>query len=136
MHGVEQRQRELLSMKRFLGSCSWSIMVTVPFLVALTSVRSQTVEILHHFIGDEGGSSPRFGVTFGDDGDLYGVTNSGGEYGYGTAFRIGADGTSYTILHSFDWGYQKMGARFPPFTHSRVRQTVARIPKIPAGSQR
>jgi len=36
----------------------------------------------------------------GKDGNLYGLTNWGGAYNWGTLYRIGADG-SYTVLHEF-----------------------------------
>jgi len=46
------------------------------------------------------GSMPFAGVIVGSDGDLYGTTIEGGEYGYGTIYRVTRDG-SLTTLYSF-----------------------------------
>jgi uncharacterized repeat protein (TIGR03803 family) len=60
--------------------------------------------LLHSFAGppSEGsypdGSLIRSGSTF------YGMTNSGGKYNDGTIFKIGADGTGLSLLHSFSGG--------------------------------
>jgi uncharacterized repeat protein (TIGR03803 family) len=57
--------------------------------------------VLHSFGFDPpAGNSPRGGLTLGTDGDLYGTTEFGGEYGNGEVFRLSPDGT-YTPLHSF-----------------------------------
>lgn len=47
------------------------------------------------------GASPQAGVV-GADGWYYGTTVSGGAFGAGTVFRMAADGSTYTTLHSFD----------------------------------
>jgi uncharacterized repeat protein (TIGR03803 family) len=47
------------------------------------------------------GQLPFAGVVQGVDGNLYGTTNFGGSYGYGTVFRI-TTGGKLTTLHSFD----------------------------------
>jgi uncharacterized repeat protein (TIGR03803 family) len=46
------------------------------------------------------GSSPWFGLALDTNGALYGVTTTGGVYGYGTVFEITQGGTLIT-LHSF-----------------------------------
>ena len=52
------------------------------------------------------GTSPRGRLVQGSDGCIYGTTEFGGEYGYGTVFRMAPDGT-YTDFHSFS---QREGA--------------------------
>jgi uncharacterized repeat protein (TIGR03803 family) len=48
------------------------------------------------------GSDPIGGLFPGADGGLYGTTYDGGAYGYGTVFKLSADGI-LTTLHSFDF---------------------------------
>jgi uncharacterized repeat protein (TIGR03803 family) len=45
--------------------------------------------------------SPQAPLLQGADGALYGTTSDGGAGGDGTAFKINADGTGLTVLHSF-----------------------------------
>jgi len=52
------------------------------------------------FKGGTNGLFPTGGVTFGNDTTLYGVCASGGDYGYGTVYRLTPDGT-LTTLYSF-----------------------------------
>lgn len=55
-------------------------------------------------------ANPISGLVFGTNGFLYGLTSYGGTYGYGTAFRIGTNG-SLTFLNSFNNNY---GANYCP----------------------
>jgi uncharacterized repeat protein (TIGR03803 family) len=59
--------------------------------------------ILHSFTGasDPAGSNPFAGMILGSDGNLYGTTDYGGAQGLGTVYKIGTDGSGYTVLHSF-----------------------------------
>lgn len=66
-----------------------------------------TYTVLHTFAAydncgcktNTGGANPA-ALSFGSDGALYGVTQTGGPSGYGTFFRLALDG-SYTDLHDF-----------------------------------
>jgi uncharacterized repeat protein (TIGR03803 family) len=42
------------------------------------------------------------GLVSGGDGNVYGITDEGGAYGFGTFFRVTPDGT-YTVLNTFDF---------------------------------
>jgi uncharacterized repeat protein (TIGR03803 family) len=58
----------------------------------------------HTFGGGVNGGFPSAGLVRGKDGDFYGTTLSGGtNQGWGTAFKIGPDGT-FNSLHSFSGG--------------------------------
>ena len=63
-----------------------------------------TLSSLYSFTGFSDGGSPWGGLVQSTDGNLYGTTQSGGTYGYGTVFRI-APGGSLATLAQFD-GYQ------------------------------
>ena len=55
---------------------------------------------LYSFSGLDG-SHPNAGLIQGRDGFLYGTTYEGGLGDNGVVFKIGADGTGFTVLHSF-----------------------------------
>jgi uncharacterized repeat protein (TIGR03803 family) len=62
-----------------------------------------TVTTLYSFCSQTGctdGANPAAGLIQGTDGNLYGTTESGGSYGYGTVFKITLSGT-LTTLYSF-----------------------------------
>jgi uncharacterized repeat protein (TIGR03803 family) len=63
-----------------------------------------TFKSLYSFSGAADGSNPFSGLVLSTDGNLYGATESGGAYGYGTVFRISPNGKLVTMAH-FD-GYQ------------------------------
>jgi uncharacterized repeat protein (TIGR03803 family) len=63
--------------------------------------------VLHTFTGIPDGEEPFAGVTFDQNGNLYGTTHAGGAFGYGTAYRLtppAKRGQSWTeaVLYSFD----------------------------------
>jgi uncharacterized repeat protein (TIGR03803 family) len=59
--------------------------------------------VLHDFDGAEGGNSPYAGLLRGTDGTFYGTTLLGGNYSYGTVFKLTASG-NFSILHHFEGG--------------------------------
>jgi len=62
-----------------------------------------TLTVLYNFCAETGctdGKGPD-GLTLGSDGNLYGVTASGGAFGYGTVFKFAGVGSPVT-LHNFD----------------------------------
>ena len=56
--------------------------------------------LLHSFGGGGDGVQPE-GSLIQSGPTLYGMTRGGGSSGNGTIFQIGADGTGYSVLHSF-----------------------------------
>jgi uncharacterized repeat protein (TIGR03803 family) len=58
--------------------------------------------VLYSFGGSTfDGAEPVAGLIEGSDGFLYGTTLDGGQYGYGTVFKIPKGGLGYSVLHSF-----------------------------------
>ncbi|MGC3945749.1 MAG: T9SS type A sorting domain-containing protein [Chryseolinea sp.] len=49
----------------------------------------------------QSGIIPAGNLFEGSDGFLYGATTRGGEYDFGTLFRIAKDGSSFTVIYSF-----------------------------------
>jgi uncharacterized repeat protein (TIGR03803 family) len=59
-------------------------------------------QILHSFgIAPPDGVNPQAQLVEANDGLLYGTTYLGGESDRGIVFRLGKDGSDYTVLHSF-----------------------------------
>lgn len=59
--------------------------------------------VLYRFTGGTDGAIPVAYVIFGNGGDLYGTTSSGGAYGYGVVFQLSHAGAGWseTVLYSF-----------------------------------
>ena len=61
-----------------------------------------TLAVLHSFSADGAhGTSPAGTPAMAEDGSLFGTAQNGGEFGDGTVFHLGLDG-SVSTLHSFD----------------------------------
>ncbi len=60
--------------------------------------------LLHEFGGGNNDGAYPYGGLVIDSGTLYGLTNSGGDSGYGTIFSIDTNGTNFTLLHEFAGG--------------------------------
>jgi uncharacterized repeat protein (TIGR03803 family) len=56
--------------------------------------------VLYSFAGGSGDGANPFAGLLNVNGTLYGTTEEGGAYGYGTVFKITRRGTE-TVLHSF-----------------------------------
>jgi len=93
---------------------SWSpadIAVTLLFLMSpvmfltLTAqpAQAQTFNVIYNFTGSNDGAQPWAGLTLDTAGNLYGTTEYGGHYGYGSVFRLSNRGGAWNILalHSF-----------------------------------
>jgi uncharacterized repeat protein (TIGR03803 family) len=68
----------------------------------LYKVRSDIsdLDVLYYF-QDATGARPQGKVVEGSDGFLYGTASLGGAFGAGVIYKIGMDGTQYTVLHHF-----------------------------------
>jgi uncharacterized repeat protein (TIGR03803 family) len=69
---------------------------------AITDATGLTFTTLHSFTSGSDGSEPNAGLIVSGNA-LYGTTLYGGSSGNGTVFKINADGTGYTNLHSFNY---------------------------------
>ena len=59
-------------------------------------------KVIHSFGNVKSDGVGPLGFLTASDSKLYGMTHSGGNFGYGTIFSINTDGTGFALLHSFD----------------------------------
>jgi uncharacterized repeat protein (TIGR03803 family) len=59
--------------------------------------------VLHNFAGNPDGATPYAGLVMDNSGNLFGTTERGGAFGFGTVFKVDVTGTE-TVLHSFAGG--------------------------------
>ena len=80
----------------------WKAICVVCVLFAETAIAvpAQTFTMLANFNGANGANPQSVSLVQGTDGSLYGTTNNGGAYGYGTVFKVSPSGT-VTTLYSF-----------------------------------
>ncbi len=96
-----------------MKALTYSILASLLWLsfgAAAIRAAAQTFQELHafcHWDNNVGwwncsdGGGPEGALIQGEDGNFYGTTSQGGEWGCGTAFRLGPDG-GYSVLASFD----------------------------------
>jgi uncharacterized repeat protein (TIGR03803 family) len=62
-----------------------------------------TESVLYSFTGGNDGDTPNAGVIFDSQGNLYGTTDGGGQYLYGTVFQLTPSGSGWTesVIHAF-----------------------------------
>jgi uncharacterized repeat protein (TIGR03803 family) len=62
-----------------------------------------TESVLHSFTDSPDGAQPYAGLVMDHSGNLYGTTESGGAFGFGTVFKLDTTGTE-SVVHSFAGG--------------------------------
>jgi uncharacterized repeat protein (TIGR03803 family) len=75
------------------------VAASVLLATAVAADAQVSFEVLHTF-GDDDGTLPAAALIQGTDGALYGTTSQGGGPGFGTVFRMDADGT-FSVLYEF-----------------------------------
>lgn len=66
---------------------------------------SSTPQTIASFDGSDNGSHP-LGVSIDSNGDLFGVTSAGGQFGFGTYYEVVAGTNQITVITSFQGGQQ------------------------------
>jgi len=81
---------------------SFALLCALLLLAAVPSP-AQTEVVLYNFTGTPDGSNPYGGLTL-HNGNLFGTTSAGGQYGFGSVYELtpnGSGGWSQTVLYSF-----------------------------------
>ncbi len=75
-------------------------------------------ETIHAFTDvAEEGEHPMAPLIEGTDGFLYGTTFAGGQYSFGTTFKLRKDGSAFEVIHDF---FESINFPFPPFALTQV----------------
>jgi len=98
-----------MNYKKFLRAASAALMIVVVITLALTSGASAQTKFttLYRFKGGKDGASPLASLIFDQAGNLYGSTQAGGAYNFGTVFKLtpkSTGGWSERVLYSFTGG--------------------------------
>ena len=77
--------------------------ITPPLTACLSALCPWKLTVLYKFQNSPDGAFPHGNVIFDAAGNIYGTTNEGGTYGYGTVFKLAPSngGWTETVLHSF-----------------------------------
>jgi uncharacterized repeat protein (TIGR03803 family) len=80
-----------------------SAALSVLLLIAAPLAHAQTESVLYNFSGGSDGADPNASLISDGNGNFYGTTTDGGEYGAGTVFELSPNGGSLdeTVLYSF-----------------------------------
>jgi len=76
------------------------------FLPGVSAIQAQTYTVLHNFDGGDDGGEPASGVTFDQQGRIYGTASLGGSHGYGLVYRIvhQGEGAVLSPIYNFHGG--------------------------------
>jgi uncharacterized repeat protein (TIGR03803 family) len=91
--------------------CPRACVFAISALLTTQAWGAPTKKLLYTFSGKPDGASPVAALIFDAAGNLYGTTQAGGTYGFGTVFKLTLSGGEWseTVLHSFA-GYPADGA--------------------------
>lgn len=90
--------------QKFQGITYVALTLVLICLALASTARAAEYKVLYKFQGGVDGANPYASLIFDAVGNLYGTTNSGGVYGYGTAFKLtpNPDGSwRESVIHSF-----------------------------------
>ena len=86
------------------GNWSFALLILLIIISGIVSVANASYVNLHNFTGVAGEEGPHGSLTFSDDkNSLYGMTY-GDSSSFGVIFKVDADGSDYTLLHTFTGG--------------------------------
>ena len=77
-----------------------TIVLFAIFVGAVPAAQAQTFTVLYEFTPGGNGYWPVAGVVLDSEGNVYGATQYGGSFDYGTVFKLDPAG-KHTVLHSF-----------------------------------
>src|SRR5579859_239422 len=85
----------------FLAAAFGTVVMTTGTALAQTLLSLHEFSVLNSLFVNNDGAFPSSALTIGGSNVLYGTSSQGGENAGGTVFRMGLDGTGFTVLHSF-----------------------------------
>ncbi len=99
-----QNAASLFDINLTAGSIALVLLVLIATtIVATPAAQAQTGTVLHNFTNGSDGGSPEAGVTFDQQGRIYGTASNGGSNGQGVVYRLvhESDGWLFSPIYSF-----------------------------------
>lgn len=95
-----------------LSSTTYRVLMTALFTLTLftAAAQAQTLTVLHNFTGGSDGSYPTAGVTFDQQGRIYGTASSDGSHDGGVLYRLVHQGEGWTLSRIYSFGKQGDGS--------------------------
>jgi uncharacterized repeat protein (TIGR03803 family) len=83
------------------------VLVLLVLIVSSAAMASSKEKVIYNFTNGADGGFPMSGLIADSSGNLYGLTSSGGAYGWGTVFELTPNqkgGWNYNVIYSFTGG--------------------------------
>jgi uncharacterized repeat protein (TIGR03803 family) len=84
-----------------------AISIAILLILVATQVQAQTGTVLHNFTGGDDGADPLAGVTFDQQGRIYGTALGGGSHGQGVVYRLVREGDGWVFSPIYNFGSQE-----------------------------
>jgi len=94
------------------GTKTWVIaiaMIAFAAVIASPAMQAQTLTVLHNFTGGGDGNEPLAGVTFDQQGRIYGTTYEGGSNQEGMVYRLVREGGGWVLSPIYSFGPPQSG---------------------------
>ena len=82
-------------------------------MLLATAAQAQTLTILHNFTGGTDGANPFAGVTFDQQGRIYGTAAYGGSHQAGAVYRLAREGGGWVLSPLYSFGSQEHDGTTP-----------------------
>ena len=86
-----------------LWTAAVALAISVWLIAAATTAQAQTGTVLHNFTGGADGGNAEAGITFDQQGRIYGTASNGGSHGQGVVYRLvhQSEGWLFSPIYSF-----------------------------------
>ncbi|MGA2902446.1 MAG: choice-of-anchor tandem repeat GloVer-containing protein [Candidatus Korobacteraceae bacterium] len=107
MAGSKQDATSIFETNLWTGTIALVQMVIfATFIIVAPAAQAQTLTVLHNFTGGGDGNGPYAGITFDQQGRIYGTTAYGGSHQDGVVYRLVHEGEGWVLSPIYSFGSQ------------------------------